>query len=160
MLKIFSNKGEENAIPLNAQNLNYNFAEIINMLYPVGTYFHTSDAEFNPNEVWCGTWELEFDGTVLVSKSNTSDSKFNAEVGNIVGEETNTLTIQHMPKHQHKLTLSGGSDNGLGNRVVMTNWEWSEKSQSIWNTIQDAGESQPHNNVQPSKICFRWHRIA
>ena len=74
MLKTFSNKGEANAIPLNAENLNFNFTELINILHPIGEYFYTSDANFNPNTAWCGTWTLENDGTVLVSKSNESDS--------------------------------------------------------------------------------------
>jgi hypothetical protein len=158
MLKIFSNKGEANAIPLNGTNLNFNFAEIINMLYLVGAYFHTSDADFNPNEVWCGTWELEFDGTVLVSKSNTSGSKFKAEAGTVVGEESHTLIIGEMPKHSHLMGLLGGGNQERWGLQYAKNSEWRYYDGA--DIIASSGESQPHNNIQPSKICFRWHRTA
>lgn len=29
---------------------------IINLLYPVGSYYETSDTSFNPNTDWVGTW--------------------------------------------------------------------------------------------------------
>ena len=28
--------------------------EILNLFYPIGTYYETSDINFNPNEVWGG----------------------------------------------------------------------------------------------------------
>ena len=99
MLKTFSNKGGANAIPLNAENLNFNFTEVINILHPIGEYFYTSDATFNPNTAWCGTWVLENDGTVLVSKSDTTGSTFNVNAGIVVGEEKHNLTIAEIPSH-------------------------------------------------------------
>ena len=155
MLKTFSNKGEANAIPLNAENLNFNFTELINILRPVGSYFDTSDATFDPNTAWCGTWVLENDGTVLVSKSDTAGSAFNAAVGTIVGEEKHTLTINEMPKHKHFVT-TGTSSTGVAYDRILGN----TASYRAQDGTTEAGDDQPHNNVQPSKICFRWHRTA
>lgn len=28
----------------------------INLVYPVGSYYKTSDTSFDPNEKWTGTW--------------------------------------------------------------------------------------------------------
>ena len=128
---------------------------LLNLIYPVGCYFETSDNDFNPNTSWGGTWELETDGTVLVSKSSESGSAFNTTVGSIVGEEKHTLTVDEMPKHKHNINYAGsgtgiqgavpGGDNNLGPNGSF---------------ISNAGGGQAHNNVQPSKIINRWHRTA
>ena len=128
MLKTFSNKGKANAIPINAENLNFNFTELINILHPVGEYFYTSDANFNPNTAWCGTWALENDGTVLVSKSNKSDSH---PGGNKYTNETGYYARLYF----------GNDGSALGGEGK-------------------TGGDQPHNNIQPSRISFRWHRTA
>lgn len=162
MLKTFSNKGEANAIPLNAENLNFNFTELINILRPIGSYFETSDANFDPNTAWCGTWVLENDGTVLVSKSDTAESAFNAEASTIVGEEKHTLVVKEMPSHRHQVYGLSGSGNDT---YALTNVSGKMGSFEPQNDLylgmaQATGGNQPHNNVQPSKICFRWHRTA
>ena len=169
MLKTFSNKGEAGAIPLNAENLNFNFTEVINMIYPVGSYYETSDATFNPNTSWSGTWALENDGTVLVSKSNESDSAFNINVGNVVGEEKHNLTIAEIPSHDHgevfpskygyEYPLLTKNGKGASKNGIMPMLETSEITDR--QAMTDAtGGGQSHNNIQPSKICFRWHRTA
>lgn len=33
--------------------------EIVNVVYPIGSYYETSDAKFDPNKEWLGTWELD-----------------------------------------------------------------------------------------------------
>lgn len=38
-------------------NLGYTF-NLIDMFYPVGSYYETSDTTFNPNITWGGTWAL------------------------------------------------------------------------------------------------------
>lgn len=40
-----------------------NVSDLINYLYPVGSYFVTSDLSFNPATLWGGTWEIS--GQVL-----------------------------------------------------------------------------------------------
>ena len=62
----------------------------LDLIYPVGTYYETSNTSFDPNTSWGGSWTKEEDGTVLVSKK--SSGKFNQNIGTIVGEETHTLT--------------------------------------------------------------------
>lgn len=39
-------------------------AVIRDFIYPVGSYFETSDSSFNPNSAWGGTW-VEVDGTFV-----------------------------------------------------------------------------------------------
>ena len=163
-LLVFKNKGEDGAIPLNAENVNYNFnliKQLLNVFHPIGEYFETSDVNFDPNVSWGGTWEKIEDGTVLASRSNVSGSKFNVDVGTIIGEENHTLTINEMPKHRHGLyygNAGDGSDWAIG-----LNWNSSAGKRTDGGTgqgIDYSGESKPHNNIQPTKICVIWHRTA
>lgn len=134
---------------------------LLNLIYPVGCYFETSDTSFNPNASWGGTWELDIDGTVLVSCSSGEDSKFNVAVGTIVGEETHTLTINEMPKHNHPNTNEG-------HKALQVGYVYQEGSDKVditsagyaLETPGYTGGGQPYNNVQPSKIINRWHRTA
>ena len=137
--------------------LQNNSNTIFDLVYPVGSYYETSDTSFNPNTTWGGTWELETDGTVLVSKSSVSESIFNVDIGEVVGEEKHTLTVNEMPSHNHTMNAvrqweSNGDHYWLANQDV---------NNAIENgTTSNTGGSQPHNIVQPSKIVNRWHRTA
>lgn len=156
--------------------------KLLNIFYPIGSYYETSDISFDPNISMGGTWELETDGTVLVSKSSTTGSKFNASIGNVVGEETHTLTTQELASHNHT-----GTTNSAGNHshtykdyynaqytssdprlVVAYNSDTAGTGVSTNEaglhqhtfTTNNSGGNQPHNNIQPSKIVNRWHRTA
>lgn len=139
---------------------------LLNLIYPVGCYFETSDDDFNPNTSWGGTWELETDGTVLVSKSSESGSAFNTTVGSIVGEEEHTLTVDELAEHNHvgKIAVSNkapGPTRYYFQPLGTTGGDPSNTdvfSSSI--PVLNRGGNQPHNNIQPSKIINRWHRTA
>lgn len=127
---------------------------LTDMFYPVGSYYETSNTDFNPNTSWGGTWELEEDGTALVSKSATEGSKFNADIGTIVGSETHTLTVDELAEHDHTITA-------FGTTVLMnTGSQYGSWIGSGTGGTNATGGGQPHNNVQPSKIVNRWHRTA
>lgn len=132
-------------------------ANEIDLYYPVGTYYETSNVDFNPNVEWGGTWEKEEDGTVLSSKSTVSGSLLNAEVGSIVGEDKHTLTVDEMPKHNHDLKWDFEGATGSGHGTLMK--PGSDDTNYLYQTA-DKGGNQPHNNIQKTKICIRWHRIA
>lgn len=40
-------------------------SDLLDYLYPVGSYFVTSDLSFNPASLWGGTWEIS--GQVITS---------------------------------------------------------------------------------------------
>ena len=44
-----------------------NNTKLLDLIYPVGSYYETSNSSFDPNESWGGVWSLDTDGTVLVS---------------------------------------------------------------------------------------------
>lgn len=147
--------------PINATNLNDMQKLLIDLIYPVGTYYHTSDSEFDPNTTWGGTWILETDGTALVSKSSTTGSKFNDDIGTIVGEEEHVLTIDETPNHAHYLFAETGGSIFFPPYSAKSNGDSGVNGQNGYPTTTTAvGGTQPHNNIQPSKITNRWHRTA
>lgn len=125
---------------------------LLDVMYPVGSYYETSNTSFNPNTAWGGTWIREDDGTTLVSYK--SSGAFNKTIGTIVGEETHTLTVEEIPDHYHPFnTFSkiGSIAGGSGASGII---DWGD------NPIGSTGGGQAHNNVQPSKVVYRWHRTA
>lgn len=155
-VQLNSNPGIPDNQKCTAKDMNEIKKAINDLIRPVGSYYETSDTSFDPNVTWGGTWELETDGTVLVSKSSESESAFNTTVGSIVGEEEHTLTIDEMPAHVHKQQTTNQSGSQTDGYAMTGNY-------NLFNTnisTQTAGGSQPHNNVQPSKIINRWHRTA
>lgn len=141
--------------------LQNNSDTIFDLVYPVGSYYETSDTSFDPNVTWGGTWELEVDGTVLVSKSTASGSKFNVVVGTVIGEETHKLTVNEMPSHYHALnTVINGANPGdsAPYRIQTDKYQWG--GTGVYTSTDGTGGSQSHNNVQPSKVVNRWHRTA
>lgn len=124
-------------------------SSLIDVFYPVGSYYETSDTTFDPNVSWGGTWAEDSDGRVTVAMDNGTF----ATVGNTGGEETHTLTVAEMPKHSHNLgygtNLGSGSDSN-------PNYSTTKRS----NQTGQAGGDGAHNNLQPYIVVKRWHRTA
>ena len=139
---------------ITAENIN----EILNFinynLFPVGSYYETSDTSFDPNVTWGGTWVKDSKGRVTVALDD-SDADFNT-ISKTGGEKTHTLTKQELPKIDIKTyyaTTSGGNGSGL---VFGTSTGNSDNA-----LIKNVNYGdQPHNNVQPFVVVVRWHRIA
>lgn len=138
---------------------------LLDLFYPVGSYYETSNAHFNPNKSWGGTWKLDNDGTALVSKSLKTGSLFNENLGTVVGEEKHLLTIEEMPNHNHATLYWDAVRIGLTTVQKGTGYP---RCLSVDDTVTSGtnpltnytGDNAEHNNVQPSKIVNRWHREA
>ena len=73
---------------------------MINLIYPVGSYYWSSNAT-NPGTLFgVGTWEQIKDKFVYAAGSKT--------VGSTGGEETHKLTTGEMPSHQHTFIEATG----------------------------------------------------
>lgn len=130
---------------------------LFDFVYPVGSYYETSDTAFNPNVTWGGTWSLETEGQVHVSAganypisgalSNTTDG----------GEVEHKLTTNEMPSHNHRVNYVN-YNRGSGSSATMG--YLSSSSQSNYAYSENEGNDAPHNNMQPYIIVNRWHRTA
>lgn len=163
----FKPKGEPGSIPINSTNLNKittKIDAIINSLYPVGTYYMTSDDNFDPNVFWFGTWVKEEDGTVLSSKSTEVGSLLNADTGSVVGEDKHTMTVDELASHDHEYNGWSYQIN-VGTSAVYAlckpynvNNNFSESGDKT--TTKSTGSATPFNIIQKTKIVNIWHRIA
>lgn len=127
----------------------------LDMFYPVGSYYETSNASFDPNVTWGGTWVLETEGQVHVSAGA------NYDVGDTGGEATHTLTVNEMPHHRHDIALygSGYSPQSVTRDCITTN-AWSNRWSLVGDYMDGVGRNDAHNNMQPYIVVNRWHRTA
>ena len=69
---------------------------LIDMFYPVGSYYETSDANFNPNTAWGGTWVKVAGGLIkgepLITRTQAAPSS-DTTVSNTNG--VNLVSVQH-----------------------------------------------------------------
>lgn len=151
----------------------------VNENIPVGGLFITTidfkTAEEVAEHNRYGTWERFGDGDAIVSMRHSAPVlgyEWLSQMGQSGGSYEHKLTINEMPEHKHsqdeifnkfssqasesKLGTPGSVDNGnpvneYGVANVGDKWA---------NTIEQyRGESQPHNNVQPSIVVGVWKRI-
>ena len=146
------------------QTLYYNLQNSVNglidLVYPVGSYYETSNSDFDPNESWGGTWnKTDSVGyvTVAATEGSMNDQVVILEVGSTTGEVTHTLTQAEMPAHIHGtdgvLAWVGTGGYGIGAGTSTTvDFKYIESTAT--------GKQQAHNNVQPSIAVWRWHRTA
>lgn len=134
----------------------------LDAFYPVGSYYETSNASFNPNVTFGGTWVEDTAGRMLlaIDPNNTS---FNT-IGTTSGEIAHKLTVAEMPSHGHVETYGNFplvDENGnnteqrhgykvnLGNAVTAKT-----------NLTDKVGNGVAHNNMPPYIVVKRWHRTA
>lgn len=143
--------------------------EMFDLLRPVGSFYETSDVDFDPSMAgWFGTWVEETDSRALIAKSGTNSLN---ETG---GENTHTLTAVETPAHTHTGTMVVVTA-GQGNTGATAG---NTKITSHWNTIQNAdtyissfygmgnynttgfGSGGSHENRQPYILVRRFRRTA
>lgn len=136
--------------------------ELIDKIYPIGSYYETSNPDFDPNTEWGGTWNRhDTEGYVTVGATETPQTgvtdKISISEGVVIGEVYHTLTVDEIPSHRHQMftyMISGSSTGGGYNLPTVTN-----ATPTDFRT-QYVGGGQGHYNVQPSIGVIRWHRTA
>lgn len=133
----------------------------VDFRYPVGSYYETSDANFDPNITWGGTWSLLSEGQVLLSAGT------NYIAGREYGKNSVTLTaaigacnsdiasLGYITDGPSAYQFSHGPGYVLGT---------SNKGFSGWNhgtPVTDTGvNSRDTSIMQKSTACYIWHRTA
>ena len=127
--------------------------KLLDFIYPVGSYYETSDTSFNPNTSWGGTWIEDSKGRVTVAL-DSNDIDFDT-INKTGGEKAHTLTVNEIPSHNHVLNFrTSGSQPLDGNHGAYMLAGTNDTA------IASTGGGQPHNNIQPYIVVKRWHRTA
>ena len=155
---------------------------ILDIFYPVGSYYETSDANFNPNTAWGGTWVQLTAGKFLMAAGT------GYTLGSEGGEATVTLNTDQIPAHTHgSKTLTGNfnirrwGSTGQGSLVTYTGGIISSSNYDASTNPVAAGSSSDqyqkitidathehdsvgggaaHNNLPPYVAVNIWHRTA
>lgn len=128
----------------------------IDKIYHIGRIIETTDESFDPNSI-IGHWELFGKGRVTVCVDK--DNPLMSEAGMTLGEAEVTLTVNEMPQHSHAQFVTAKTNPTTGVRVDYNEDGASGAFEQGINT-GNAGNGQPHNNMQPSITVYRWIRIS
>ena len=174
-LKIGDGKSNYDALP----SLGGGGNNIIDLIYPVGTYWWNENP-INPNELYAGTtWEQVKDRFVLAAGDD-----YNAQATG--GEATVTLTKEQTPAHTHTrgtMNITGdfqGSRSGASTGYVAPSGAFVrgsgfdsytaggsdmysvsfDASRSWTGETSSVGGGKAHNNMPPYIVAYCWKRIA
>lgn len=82
------------------------------LAYPIGSYYETSDKNFDPNKEWGGEWKLDTPGRVMVSQGRPVDEEGDGlpnshvfEDEEIGGEEKHCLARPELPSRVNELPI-------------------------------------------------------
>lgn len=144
-------------------------ANILNLVYPVGSIYTNATDDTNPGTLLgVGTWEAFASGRVLVGKASSGTF---ATAGATGGAETHTLSVAEMPEHTHTQNAHGHGirykgGGGSGYATVEDGGPWDPQVyntsyiQSTTATNQNTGGGVAHNNLQPYIVVYMWKRTA
>ena len=157
------------------------YAEVIGIIYPVGSIY-TSTNSTNPGTLFgVGTWTAYGQGRVLVGAGTGTDKNSTSKtftVGTIdtEGEYGHRLTPSETAntEHTHIATdgghthpydyakiVSGGAWDGGGQTIGYETKSTSSGSANITVSPSAAANAQnTHNNIQPYVTVYMWHRTA
>lgn len=151
---VLSDKADTSSVPT--------VSDLLDVFYPVGSYYETSDTSFDPNVAWGGTWVQETSGQVHVSAGGSysvSGALNNTSDG---GASTVKLTSAQsgVPKHSHTYTRPTVVTGGGGHshtvtlkyrNAVPTNGSsaqpWTEGNLSSTGTVTIASNSGTHSHT-------------
>ena len=130
---------------------------MLDWFYPVGTIYETTSTDLDTTTKmgnhFGGTWEVYGAGRVLVAKSD--DTEFDT-IGKTGGSKTHTLTAAEIPKIDVY-----GAKSGTGGTTVYRSYTSGGISDTFSGVIgQVQGGEQPHNNLQPYIVVYRYRRIS
>lgn len=132
---------------------------LLDFFYPVGTIYHTTDDNFNPNKFWGGTWKKIENRFLYGTKSGENS-------GTTGGEEKHTLAVEEMPIHNHGLNAFVSGDTNYGNGDFVVNWGYQGQyyQDPYWyprlGGTNSEGGGASHNNMPPYVTVHIWERTA
>lgn len=141
-----------------------------NTLYPVGSIYISTNANFNPQTTWGGSWNRTAEGRCLIGANDAYP------IGSMGGSATHThatqghtLTINEMPSHSHSFSKPPwtNAEYTAGSRYL-SSYGSSSVSTVTTGTTNATGGGQAHSHgdtlssssMQPYLSVYIWERTA
>lgn len=154
--------------------------------YPVGSYYETSDSNFNPNTEWGGTWNKETvfgDGKLLFNNDSAEISQTSVTLSESVenyGSVTvcykdndnkyNSVDISNPVNKTFGLIASWGNAANylyyktgswkIGTTTLTMNWEYEYAITTTPNVTRTQKNVFAITQVIAYRTMYRWHRTA
>lgn len=140
---------------------------LLDLIYPVGCYYWTSNNTHGPWELG-GTWNQVEDVFMLAAGTSYSVGDGETKDG---GEPSVTLGMEHMPSHRHatyyqewaqnyssgtaRRTISSAGTSSADEIVAGTSY-----AGGVGSGRNTQGTTSAHNNMPPYVVAYCWHRTA
>ena len=144
---------------------------LIDLFYPVGSYYETSNTSFNPNTAWGGTWVEDSSGKVTAAYQS-GDTNFGT-VGQTGGEKTHNHAPGNMAAALEMFTNGEIGRAYFDHTMITTDAYQQELRTYTANSYQEptfleasdrgvkiVGTSSNSSSLQPYIVVKRWHRTA
>jgi hypothetical protein len=132
-------------------------ADMVNLVYPVGSIYISTNST-NPATLFgVGTWAAFGAGRVPVGfDSGQPEFDTDEETG---GAKTHTLSVNEMPAHDHVIT-SQTATTGAATSYEHGTLDTSSAEAEATEVTGSRGGGAAHNNLQPYIVVRMWKRTA
>lgn len=130
---------------------------------PVGYIFDWAPVEGNDLDLSTPEKVANYFGYGVWKELNgifTFGRKDGYEIGSTGGEEKHSLTSNENGRHSHIMTNKGGNVSSGGSFYGLSNYNnGNAPSTNLLGTLE-SGEGEPHNNMPPFLVVYKWQRIS
>jgi len=130
---------------------------------PVGYVMMLSGVSDSPADLLgYGTWERFGTGRTIIGAGTGVDVNNVSRTfvdGESVGEYEHKITTAEMPSHTHTGGITG-PQGGITAKVEGYPNGAPNADNYVPVATGSTGANQPHNNIQPSIVCYMWRRTA
>ena len=134
------------------ETIKSSISALLDLFYPIGTIYESTNSNFNPNTAWGGTWS-KIEGRFLLGSSQSYS------IGSTGGESEHTLTIDEMPKHRHSVTYITDDQSSTGSSTFLVSETIQRAGSGTYQTAYAGGDGS-HNNMPPYQVVNIWKRTA
>lgn len=134
--------------------------KLLDFIYPIGSYYETSDTSFDPNVSWGGTWLEDSKGLVTVAL-DSDDIDF--DTINETGGSKNLQAHNHLVVKGGNGTETLSQNNTIALYSVNSDLQYSLRalsSQEATDGKTSTTGTGDSGNLQPYIVVKRWHRTA
>ena len=146
-------------------------ADLLNLLYPVGSIYISTSSTFNPQAVWGGKWRKTAEGRCLIGANSAY------QLGTVGGSATHThttqahtLTVNETATHIHDNNARINWFDGLGHGLLGNGWSantnirvdaGSNRTSTVGGgAAHSHGNTGSASNIPPYLAVSIWERIA